>query len=241
MSFVRVRPKLPFFKLSMHNTSGRSSGGQIIVRHKGGRRNWSLLKLDHFRATFDLPALVVSYVKLSSSQPLAALIKYPNGCLSYITIPHGIGPGVQLQTWLGFDHFIESRQPGNNLSLRYIQQGDHIISIYSLFGSRYSWARSAGTSCKVLYKTHDKEFFMLQLPSGQEHKVSLKSMAVLGRNSNPRHKLEITGKAGANRLAGIRPTVRGVAMNPVDHPHGGRTKTIQPEVSPWGWVAKRNF
>lgn len=75
---------------------------------------------------------------------------------------------------------------------------------------------------------------MLQLPSGQEHKVSLQSMAILGRNSNLRHKREIVGKAGASRHAGIRPTVRGVAMNPVDHPHGGRTKTVQPEVSPWG-------
>ena len=73
---------------------------------------------------------------------------------------------------------------------------------------------------------------MLRLPSGKECKAPLTSFAVLGRNSNLRHKRELIGKAGANRLAGIRPTVRGVAMNPVDHPHGGRTKTVQPEVSP---------
>lgn len=82
---------------------------------------------------------------------------------------------------------------------------------------------------------------MLQLPSGKEQKAHLSARAVLGRNSNLRHKRERPGKAGANRLAGIRPTVRGVAMNPVDHPHGGRTKTSQPEVSPWGWVAKHNY
>lgn len=73
---------------------------------------------------------------------------------------------------------------------------------------------------------------MLQLPSGKEQKASLRSVAILGRNSNLQHKREVVGKAGANRKAGIRPTVRGVAMNPVDHPHGGRTKTSQPEVSP---------
>lgn len=82
---------------------------------------------------------------------------------------------------------------------------------------------------------------MLRLPSGKEQKVALVARAVLGRNSNIHHKRELTGKAGTNRLRGIRPTVRGVAMNPVDHPHGGRTKTVQPEVSPWGWVAKHNY
>ena len=86
----------------------------------------------------------------------------------------------------------------------------------------------------MLYKTHDKNFFMLRLPSGKEQKISLTARAILGRNSNLHHKREITGKAGATRQKGIRPTVRGVAMNPVDHPHGGRTKTVQPEVSPWG-------
>lgn len=73
---------------------------------------------------------------------------------------------------------------------------------------------------------------MLSLPSGKEQRVPLTAVAVLGRNSNIKHKREIVGKAGANRASGIRPTVRGVAMNPVDHPHGGRTKTSQPEVSP---------
>lgn len=82
---------------------------------------------------------------------------------------------------------------------------------------------------------------MLSLPSGKEQKITLTARATLGRNSNLHHKREVTGKAGANRHKGIRPTVRGVAMNPVDHPHGGRTKTVQPEVSPWGWVAKRNY
>lgn len=73
---------------------------------------------------------------------------------------------------------------------------------------------------------------MLRLPSGQEQKVPITSLAILGRNSNIKHKREVIGKAGTRRLEGVRPTVRGVAMNPVDHPHGGRTKTVQPEVSP---------
>ena len=84
----------------------------------------------------------------------------------------------------------------------------------------------------MLYKTHDKSFFVLRLPSGKEQKAALTSFAVLGRNSNLKHKREVAGKAGVNRLLGHRPTVLGVAMNPVDHPHGGRTKTSQPEVSP---------
>lgn len=137
MAFSKVSTKLGIFKININNKSGRNHQGQIVVRHRGGRSNWALLRLDNFRATFDLPSLVLSYAKRGPAQPLAALIKYPNGCLSYITAPHGLGPGSYLYTWLGFDHFFEARQPGNNLSLVYIHQGDHLIELYSLAGRRY--------------------------------------------------------------------------------------------------------
>lgn len=225
----------------MRGKSGRNHSGQIVVRHKGGRRGCAFLRLDYFRKTFALNAIITGFVRRGPAQPLAALIKYLHGGLSYITAPHGVGPGAVLQTWISFDHFLNCRQPGNVLALKYIQQGDQLFGLYTRAGRRATWARAAGTSCKVLYKTHDKSFFMLGLPSGKEQKAALVCIAVLGRNSNLYHKREVVGKAGANRLAGVRPTVRGVAMNPVDHPHGGRTKTVQPEVSPWGWVAKHNY
>lgn len=79
---------------------------------------------------------VVSLAKRSQAQPLAALVRYPNGALSYVAAPHGLGPGTRLRTWLGFDHFFESRQAGNLLVLKYIRQGDQIFGLYTVEGSR---------------------------------------------------------------------------------------------------------
>lgn len=89
---------MPFFKIAMRNASGRNSTGQIVVRHHGRRRNWALLRLDHFRSSLALPMLVLSFAKRGQAQPLAALVKYPNGALSYIAAPQGTLPGSILRT-----------------------------------------------------------------------------------------------------------------------------------------------
>lgn len=120
----------------MRNKSGRNSTGQIVVRHHGGRRPWSLLRVDHLRASLALPLLILSFAKRSQAQPLAALAKYPNGALSYITAPQGVTPGSILHTWVSFDHFFDSRRLGNVLALRYIHQGDHLFGMYTREGAR---------------------------------------------------------------------------------------------------------
>jgi large subunit ribosomal protein L2 len=100
------------------------------------------------------------------------------------------------------------------------------------FNNNFKYARSAGTFCKILNLDVEKESVIIQLPSGLEKVVSYFSRATLGRASNLKHKEEFFSKAGYFRHKGVRPTVRGVAMNPVDHPHGGRTKTNSPELTP---------
>jgi large subunit ribosomal protein L2 len=123
---------------------------------------------------------------------------------------------------------------GNLVSLSSLKTNDMFYSGYYKNKSYFFYAKAAGTFCKIRYKVQSGDFFVLSLPSGFKKKLPLDSYVFLGRNSNILHQKSYIGNAGLSRKRGIRPTVRGVAMNPVDHPHGGRTKTNQPEVSPWG-------
>lgn len=125
--------------------------------------------------------------------------------------------------------------------IKNLKQGDIFFNLINPYNYRFKWARAAGTFAKILYLSQNKDFFAIRIPSGKKMKISLMCRCVLGRNSNILHKWIKYGGAGYIRSLGWRPTVRGVAMNPVDHPHGGRTKTSQPELSPWGWVAKRGY
>lgn len=119
---------------------------------------------------------------------------------------------------------------GCNVLLRYL---DYKSIFFCLeFNNRLKYAKSAGTFCKIMNIDYEKETAKLQLPSGFEKTVSTFSRVILGRASNLRHKDEFFSKAGYFRNKGVRPSVRGVAMNPVDHPHGGRTKTNSPEITP---------
>ena len=111
------------------------------------------------------------------------------------------------------------------------------LELKPALGGKY--ARSAGTYCTVIKEDEDKKLHTIKLPTGNTVIVSSYCLVTLGKASNPLHYKNCPGKAGFNYKKGIRPTVRGVAMNPVDHPHGGRTKTSSPEVTPWGKIAKR--
>jgi len=125
-----------------------------------------------------------------------------------------------------------SRAVGQLMPLNMFTRGDSLFGVVTPWGRVSNWARAAGTCGKIRYLSAIRDFFIMLLPSGKEVRFSLNRHAVLGRNSNVQHKKCVIGRAGTNRHLGVRPTVRGVAMNPVDHPHGGRTKTSKPEVSP---------
>lgn len=241
MPFNFVESKLNNLTINLNNKSGRNNLGQITIRHRGGRRNWRFVVVDHHRRNISLPGLVLSYVKISCSKPFAALVKYACGSLSYIIAPIGLNIGHTINSFFLNLPDNRIRHVGNLVLLRFLKQNDIIFSNFTKNKVRSFYARAAGTFCKLKYRTHSRDFFVITIPSGERLKLSIGLSVFIGRNSNMYHRKEVIGSAGYNRHLGIRPTVRGVAMNPVDHPHGGRTKTSQPEVSPWGWVAKQGY
>ena len=196
-----------------------------------------------FKTNFDLSGLgtrflVLEIYKLSNAKPFFALIKNRLGFSSIVYLPHRIFFGSILKFFSYKSLFIDIRQNGFFLRLIFFKAGDSLCNIFFDNNIRRNWALSAGAYCRVLYKTHCGNFLVIQLPSGLEKRVSTKFFGILGRFSNIYHKKEMLGSAGFSHHLGTRPSVRGIAMNPVDHPHGGRTNTIKPEVSPWGWVTK---
>lgn len=126
----------------------------------------------------------------------------------------------------------------NVVFLKNLKVGSIFHSVYNKFSKKSIYSRSAGTYCTLLSIDEIKNIFKVQLPSSCIITLDLNCCVVLGRNSNIWHSKEIVGKAGRNIIKGYKHSVRGVAMNPVDHPHGGRTKTNSPEKTPWGKVAK---
>jgi large subunit ribosomal protein L2 len=159
----------------------------------------------------------------------------------YLMLPHGAIPGWRPTCLLNLRKRPHETRLGQLMPLRCFRRGDTIMGLTSKSGRPSTWARAGGTCGRIRYFSESRDFCIVIIPSGIELRLSLSLCAVLGRNSNMFRRWAVMGRAGSSRLLGQRPTVRGVAMNPVDHPHGGRTKTSQPELSPWGWVAKRNY
>lgn len=176
--------------------------------------------------------MVLAIYKLSNARPFFAFVKNRLGFCSIVYLPHKIFLGSILKFFYCKSLFLETRQNGFFLKLSLFKAGDYVCNIFLRSNVQKKWALSAGAYCKVLYKTHCENFLVLQLPSGVEKRVSTKFFGILGRFSNIYHKKEQVGSAGFSNKLGVRPSVRGIAMNPVDHPHGGRTNTIKPEVSP---------
>jgi large subunit ribosomal protein L2 len=166
------------------------------------------------------------------------LIKYINGSYSYSSLAYGSYVGQILSTTNLPQKFWYSFKPGNVVLLKFLKK-------YSLFfnfniNNKILYARASGTFCQVIDIMENLNLCKILLPSGIIKVVSLYSFVTLGRCSNIFNSSVVYGKAGYLNFKGKKPKNRGVARNPVDHPHGGNTKSNSPEVSPWGWVAKRN-
>lgn len=169
-----------------------------------------------------------------------ALIKYSNGVLSYILAPQGLFYGDFVLSTQNDVLYTRDYEIGFAVFLFHLPVTTIFFNIKVDKARRSFYARAAGTYCTIFKEDEEKSVHHIKLPTTKVIIVSSYSLVTLGKASNPKHKKEVIGKAGLNRLKGIRPTVRGVAMNPVDHPHGGRTKTSSPEVTPWGKIAKRS-
>ena len=215
-------------------TGGRNNNGRITVRHQGGGHKQHYRVIDFKRNKFDIPAIVERIEYDPNRSAHIALLKYLDGERRYIIAPSKLKIG---------DEIISSDnceiKVGNSMKLKDIPLGTniHCVELKPMKGAQI--ARSAGTSARLVAK--EGIYATLRLQSGETRKVLWECRATLGTVSNQENNLKSLGKAGAKRWRGVRPTVRGVAMNPVDHPHGGgegRTSGGRHPSTPWGVPTK---
>ena len=214
--------------------SGRNNHGRITMRHKGGGHKHHYRIVDFRRDKDGIQATVERLDYDPNRSAHLALLLYADGERRYIIAPKGVGAGTQLVS--GAEAPIKA---GNTLPLKSIPVGTTVHCIELLPGKGAQMARSAGTSAQLLAR--EGSYAQLRLRSGEIRKVHVDCRATIGEVGNEEHNLESIGKAGRKRWRGIKPTVRGVAMNPIDHPHGGgegRTSAGRPPVSPWGVQTK---
>ncbi len=215
-------------------TGGRNNAGRITTRHIGGGHKQRYRVIDFKRNKDGIDAVVERIEYDPNRSAHIALLKYMDGERRYIIAPNGVAEGALIRS--GEDVGIKA---GNCMPLRAMPVGSIVHCIELRPGKGAQIARSAGTSAQ--YVARDGAYATLRLRSGEMRKVLADCRAVIGEVGNGEHSLRSLGKAGASRWRGVRPTVRGVAMNPVDHPHGGgegRTSGGRHPVSPWGTPAK---
>ena len=219
---------------SKKKNGGRNNKGRITVRHQGGGHKQRYRKIDFKRNKDGVPAKVERIEYDPNRSANIALVLYRDGERRYIVAPKGISAGSSIVS--GVDAPIK---PGNCLPLTNIPVGSIVHCIELSPGKGAQVARSAGAAVQIVAK--EGKYATLRLRSGEMRKVPVLCRATIGEVGNSEHSLRSLGKAGASRWRGIRPTVRGVVMNPVDHPHGGgegRTSGGRHPVSPWGVPTK---
>ena len=221
----------------LKKSGGRNSYGRITVRHQGGGHKRLLRIIDFKRDLLDQPAKVIAIEYDPNRSSRIALVQYPDNTKRYILAPLGLGAGDQVVSSANKDTEIKV---GNSLLLRHIPSGTMIHNLELAKGRGGQVVRSAGSCAQIMAK--DENWAHIKLPSTEVRLVNLDCRATIGQLSNVEHEAVSVGKGGRSRWLGIRPTVRGVAMNPVDHPHGGgegKAGQGNPHpVTPWGKPTK---
>ncbi|MDH2432174.1 50S ribosomal protein L2 [Pokkaliibacter plantistimulans] len=218
----------------LSKSGGRNNNGRITTRHIGGGHKRHYRLVDFKRSKDGIPAVVERLEYDPNRSAHLALLKYADGERRYIIAPKGVKAGDKIQS--GVDAPIKA---GNALQLRNIPVGSTVHCIELKPGKGAQLGRSAGAAAQLVAR--EGQYATLRLRSGEMRKVHIDCRATLGEVGNSEHSLRNLGKAGASRWRGVRPTVRGVAMNPVDHPHGGgegRTSGGRHPVTPWGVPTK---
>ncbi len=214
-------------------SGGRNNKGRMTIRHRGGGHKRRLRLIDFKRTRDGVPATVAALEYDPNRSANIALLHYADGAKAYILAPDGLKPGDKVESGEKADI-----KPGNALKLRHIPLGTVVHAIEMKPGAGAQLARGAGTSAQLMAK--EGKFALLKLPSGEQRMVQADCRATIGQVGNLDHENISIGKAGRSRWLGKRSHVRGVAMNPVDHPHGGgegRSKGNHPQ-SPWGMPTK---
>ncbi|HUJ79011.1 MAG TPA: 50S ribosomal protein L2 [Nitrospiria bacterium] len=230
-----ARPSVKRLLRGTVKSGGRNNQGRITTRHHGGGHKQRYRTIDFVRGKTGVPATVASIEYDPNRSARIALLHYADGEKRYILAPDGLGIGEQVTAGENAEIRI-----GNALPLQRIPVGTVVHNVELKPGKGGQLARSAGASVQLMAKEGD--YAQLRLMSGEIRKVHVLCSATIGRVGNPDHENVTIGKAGRSRWLGIRPTVRGVAMNPVDHPHGGgegKSGQGNPHpVSPWGQLTK---
>ena len=222
------KPYAPLLE-KLSKSGGRNNNGRITTRHIGGGHKQHYRLVDFKRNKDGIPAVVERLEYDPNRSANIALVLYKDGERRYILAPKGLKAGDQIQS--GVDAAIKA---GNTLPMRNIPVGSTVHNVEMKPGKGGQMARSAGAYVQIVAR--DGSYVTLRLRSGEMRKVPADCRATLGEVGNAEHMLRVLGKAGAARWRGVRPTVRGTAMNPVDHPHGGgegRNFGKHP-VTPWG-------
>src|SRR3974390_686718 len=222
-------PHKPLTKIRLR-TGGRRNRGDMTIRHHGGGHKRKIRIIDFKRDKAGVPGKVVSIEYDPNRSARIALVHYADGEKGYILPPGGLKVGATVSSGPDADILV-----GNALPLKNIPAGTTVHAIELRPGKGAQMARSAGTQAQLVAKEGD--YALLKLPSGETRKVLVECLATVGQVGNTDHENISIGKAGRKRWMGIRPTNRGVTMNPVDHPHGGgegKTSGGRHPVTPWG-------
>ena len=228
------RPHKPLLE-SLSKSGGRNSRGRISIRHRGGGHRRLYRMIDFKRNKIDIPGIVETIEYDPNRSAFISLIKYKDGEKRYILSPLSLKVG---QTVISSDKQVDIL-PGNAMPLKLIPMGTFVHNIELRINKGGQLARSAGTGAQILAK--EGKYAQVRLPSSEIRKIHLNCRATVGQMGNLDHQNVSIGKAGRNRWKGKRPHVRGTAMNPVDHPHGGgegKAKGGRHPVSPTGQPTK---
>jgi large subunit ribosomal protein L2 len=234
--FSSVTKKAPEKSLleSMKKSGGRNNTGRITMRHRGGGHKRRYRKIDFKRNKLDIPSKVASIEYDPNRSARVALLQYADGEKRYILAPDGLKVGDTVVSGSGADI-----KPGNALPLERIPLGTMVHNIELIHGRGGQIVRSAGAYAQIMAK--EGPHVQLRLPSGEVRAVRKENHATVGQVGNLDHENVVLGKAGKTRWMGRRPSVRGVAMNPIDHPHGGgegKSSGGRHPVTPWGVPTK---
>ena len=216
--------------LPKQRTGGRNNVGRLSVRHQGGGHKRQYRRIDFKRDKYGIPAKVAAIEYDPNRSARIALLHYVDGEKRYILHPLGLQVGATVVSGPEADILV-----GNTLPLRNIPVGTSVHNIELRKGKGAQLVRSAGSAAQLIAK--EGEYAQVRMPSGEVRQIHIDCLATIGQVGNLDHGNVTVGKAGRSRWLGIRPSVRGVAMNPVDHPHGGgegKTSGGRHPVTPWG-------
>ncbi|HUZ49508.1 MAG TPA: 50S ribosomal protein L2 [Candidatus Dormibacteraeota bacterium] len=225
----KVAPERSLIEVSKKH-SGRNNNGHITVRHKGGGTRTQYRIIDFKRGKDGIPAKVATVEYDPNRSARIALVHYKDGEKRYILAPLGLKVGDVIESGPAADIKV-----GNSLPIKNIPVGTVIHNIELRPGQGGKLVRSAGVSAQLMAK--ETEYSQVRMPSGEVRKIHVNCRATIGQLGNIEHENQVIGKAGRSRHLGKRPSVRGIAMNPVDHPHGGgeaRSTSGRPPTTPWG-------